>query len=323
MKKIFTLVSIALLAISANAQETYTAVTADGLATEFSSVIDAATSKATNVTDGKSVINISTANVTLEAVGGTTPATLGSGSDINADGTVNSWNDITWASKNQGDISFYYVAGTGNPYTKLEAEEITTDGVATGVYRAKYITYLADGSNGLPITGLYYKFTPKAAGTMKVGIWSNKGNRNTYVVDESTKLPIAYTAEGYVNGQNDTEGKKKYLSSDEIKAIHTSMKVDATTGVDAAPYVIAGGNQPFWGYVSFQVEANKSYLVFQDTSQIGFQGFSFTAGEASGISTVSMQTAVNSQVRYNLSGQQVDNTYKGMVIMNGQKFINR
>jgi hypothetical protein len=322
MKKIFTFVSIALMAISAHAQETYTAVTAEGLATEFSSVIDAATSKATNVTDGKSVIAISTANVTLEAVGGTTPATKGSGSDINADGTVNSWNDITWTSKNQGDISFYYVAGTGNPYTKLAAEEIMTDGTPTGTYRAAYTFYVADGSNGLPVTGLYYKFTPKVAGTFKVGVWSNKGNRNTFVVDESTKLPIAYTAEGYINGQNNTDGTKKYLTAEEIQTIHNSMKVD-TTGVDTAPYVIGGGNQAFWGYVSFKAEANKSYLLFQHSSQIGFQGFTFTAGDAAGISTVSTQTATKNQTRYNLSGQQVNSSYRGMVIMNGQKFINR
>lgn len=316
-KKIFTLFSMAVIAMSANAQETYTAITAEGLATEFSAVVDA-DGNATNVTEGKSIIAISTANVTLEAVGGTTPASSGSGSDINADGTVNSWNKITWSSKNQGDISYYYVAGTGNPYTKLSAEEIMTDGVATGVYRAAYTFYQADGSTGLPVTGLYYKFTPKVAGTFKVGVWSNKGNRNTFVVDESTKLPIAYTAEGYINGQNGEDGAKKYLTSEEIQALHNAAKVDATTGVDGAPYVIGAGNQPFWGYVSFQAEAGKSYLLFQHSSQIGFQGFTFTAGESAGISNVSTSTSAHA-VSYNLSGQRVEASYKGLVIMNGKK----
>jgi hypothetical protein len=321
MKKTFTLISLALLTMGAYAQtDSYTACTADGLAAEFAAVVDE-TGAATNVANGQSLVSYSSANVSFEAVGGTTPANAeGGGQDITPEGVVNTWNKITWSAKNQGDISFYYVAGTGNPYTALAAEEIVTDGVGTGTYRALYTFYAADGSHGLPVTGLYYKFKPTVSGTMKVAVWSNKGNRNTYVVDEATKLPIAYTAEGYINGQNGEDGKKKYLTSEEIKVIHDAAKIDAETGEDKAPYVIGAGNQPFWGYVTFAVEAGGTYLLFQDSSQIGFGGFAFTAG-TSGVMGITASAADSNAPVYNLSGQKVSSSYKGMVIQNGKKFI--
>jgi hypothetical protein len=44
--------------------------------------------------------------------------------------------------------------------------------------------------------------------------------------------------------------------------------------------------------------------------------------EGTGIKTVKNNT-INSNVRYNLAGQQVDANYKGVVIMNGKKFMQK
>lgn len=327
MKKIFTSMIIALAAMNANAQtESYTAVTADGMATEFSSIIDA-NGVATNAANGQSIVNKSTANVDMTAVGGSLPATVGSGQDINPDGTVNSWASITWGSKNQGDISFYYIAGTGVPYVVLTAKEIVTDSVRTGVYKADYAYYAPDGSKGLPLTGLYYKFTTKVAGKMKVGVWINKGNRNMFIVEESSKLPIAYKAEGYINGQNTTDATgtsvKKYLTPDQVDSIHKAAKVNATTGVDTAPYVVGAGNQNFWGYLTFNTEAGKTYWVFLESAQIGFQSYEFTPGGDSGVEDTTVDIPEENVPLFNLAGQQVNKSYKGIIVKKGNKFINR
>ena len=316
MRKLFTLISVALVAMSMNAQtESYTAIDANGLAPEFTAVVSGGV--ATNVVDGKSVVKFATANVEAEAVGGTTPANNEGGEpgqQISADGVVAKWNDIKWDSKNQGDISFYFIQGTGNPYTKLAAEEIVTDGTPTGYYRALYTFYEADGTTGMPATGLYYKFTPKVAGKFKIAVWSNKGNRNTFVVDETTQKPIEYQVEGYINGQNAPEGGKKYLTNDEIVALRNPNN---------PTYVIGAGNQAFWGYVIFNAEAGKSYWLFQHSSQIGFGGFEFTPGSDTGISNLVVAGKTQKGARYNLAGQQVDASYKGMVIENGKKFVQK
>ena len=248
------------------------------------------------ITSGSSVVSFGTANLDVVAVGGATPKT------IEADGTVTEWNAISWQPKNtnlQDNVEgletpyFFYVLGTGNPCVGMGVEEIIRDGEPTGEYRATYEYYGPEDvvvndkvyKNEMPIQGLYYKFTPKVDGTLKLAVWSNKGNRNTFVVEESSKQPVAYTAEGYINGQNEqkeavingetvTYNAKRYLTAAEIQEIHDAAKV--VDGVDTAPYVIGAGGQPFWGWLTVNVEAGKTYWLFQDSSQIGFGGYEFT-----------------------------------------------
>lgn len=259
------------------AQVKYRTVTDQGLSAEFDEAV---------IKDGSSVVTVSRQNIQLTAVAGTTPADnpgSAGGQQILPDGTVLAWNTVRWTSKNQGDIDFFYLEGSGNPYTRIEAEEIETDGVGTGVFRARYTYYLPDGSNGMPVSGVYYKIHTDVAGRLKVGIWSNKNDRNTFVVDGQTMLPVEYKVEGYINGQNETVmtptgttvTRKKYLSHDEIQALHDARFRDSATDIDSRPYVIGPGNQAFWGYIQIEAQADHTYWFFQDSSQLGFQGFDF------------------------------------------------
>ena len=344
MKKIFTLISVALMAISSNAQEL-----------------------PEHVYPIKDVV----------------------------------WGDITWkdgnGKKDKDNNDMFFLMGTGNGYKNIYAEEIYTDGEATGKYRPFY-TYIdyEKGETGLPGYGLYYKLTPSMAGTIRVCVWVNKGNRKTFIVKASTGLPLTpyvdYTFDGYVNGQNantdqpklddngqqvlDNEGNPVwiqapiYFTADEIKTRHDEQ--------GANPYVIDKGNQAVWGWLTFNVEAGESYCVYQQSSQLGFGGFEFGdgiyvasfgpggiapefaavvdgEGKATNVnnrgSVVSFTTcgvdveavggAVPTEVtpnletgianvkaeiesnapRYNLAGQKVAENYKGVVIQNGRKMI--
>ncbi len=343
MKKIFTLVCMAMLAMSVQAQDVYKAIEIvtdeEGtetyvLAPEFKAVVGEDGQTATNVVDGKSVVKISTANVDAEAVGGSTPANVDGGvqditvgAPIDAENhlyeiTVNSWAPITWRNANNrvvkdGDGNITYrilnVAGTGNPYVNIMCE-YNPDNENGEIRRAAYEYYLPDGSMGMPITGLYYKFTPKVAGTFKVMIWANKTNRNVFVVDESTMKAIPYTADGFMN--NNT-----YATAEEIQTIHDNKFVNAETGEDSNPYVIGNGN-PFFGWVNFEADAGKSYWLFMDTSQIGFGGYEFTAGGDSGVSSIKVDDDANAP-SYNLAGQRVDDNYRGVVIKNGKKVVKK
>ena len=308
MKKFFTLISVALVAMSANAQteESYIAVDADGnMAVEYASVIDE-NKVATNVENGNSVVKFATANVEVEAVGSAVPAdkkdpddpTVSLGQDITVgeliDETlhlyelvsINSTEPIKWDLKNQGDINFSYIAGTGVPAVSMVAEEIYTDGEPTGKYRVVYTTFDPE-KGGEPQSGLYYKFTTKVDGALKVGIWANKGNRTTFLVDSETKQATPYLVEGYINGQNwkeeDVEaglctaeqvGQKKWLTNDDIKAIHDA------SGNAGNPWIIGAGNQPFWGNIVIDAKAGKTYWLFQGNSQIGFQQYTFYPGKS-------------------------------------------
>jgi len=308
MKKFFTLISVALVAMSANAQteESYIAVDADGnMAVEYASVIDE-NKVATNVENGNSVVKFATANVEVEAVGSAVPAdkkdpddpTVSLGQDITVgeliDETlhlyelvsINSTEPIKWDLKNQGDINFSYIAGTGVPAVSMVAEEIYTDDEPTGKYRVVYTTFDPE-KGGEPQSGLYYKFSTKVDGALKVGIWANKGNRTTFLVDSETKQATPYLVEGYINGQNwkeeDVEaglctaeqvGQKKWLTNDDIKAIHDA------SGNAGNPWIIGAGNQPFWGNIVIDAKAGKTYWLFQGNSQIGFQQYTFYPGKS-------------------------------------------
>lgn len=323
MKKIFTLISVALVAMSVNAQDVYDAIVDGKLAPEFSAVAGEGGGVANNAADGKSVVIINKGKATVTAVGGTTPAndeTKGSGAQqitIGApiEGKENSyelasvakWNDINWGLKNQGDIDFWYVTGTGNPYVDIFAKQNSKEGeLLEDNYSADYIYYEPDGSVGLPITGLYYKFTATAAGAFKVKVWANKGNRQTFVVNEATKKAERLLASGYINGVNGTDGKKKLLTVEQVDSVHhvyiwgnyetEKAKFEAGTSEKTAEeleelratceaneakyqYVIGNGNQNFWGWLTFDVQAGETYWVFQHSSQIGFGGFEFHEGK--------------------------------------------
>ena len=375
MKKIFTLISVAMLAVSANAQDKYEAITAtigdDGkiasveLAPEFKAVVTDADGNvgtvANNVTAEGSVVNVTLGNVTMKAVGGSTPADVpddptdadGNGvadntedthCDINADGTVNSWNPIEWKTGKNNDCLFPWIQGTGNPGAIIP-RPVMQDGLEATYYdpiteteKIKYTydikTYAPDGSLGCPSNGLHYQFTAKVAGTMKIGIWVNKGNRNTYVVDGSTALPVEYSAEGYVNGKKDADGKMIYFSQEQLDSMHMenkayvdSVKNDAGELVevkDIKPYVIGPGNQAFFGYITFNMEAGKTYYVFNDNTQLGLNGWEFTSDEAAGIEEIEAGKAEDANApMYNLAGQAVSKNYKGIVIKNGKKFMNK
>lgn len=326
MKKFFTLVSMALFAMSMDAQDVYNAIVDGKLASEFAAVAGENGGVANNSADGKSIVTITKGNATVTAVGGTTPANEGNidggaqqivpdaDAVIDADkhiyevASVGAWNPITWGKDSKGDIDFWYVTGTGNPYVKMNAVENSKDDEWQGNYKADYVYYEPDGSVGMPITGLYYKFTASAAGAFKVKVWANKGNRKTFVVNAKTMKAERLLASGYINGVNDAYGKKKLLTIEQVDSVHhvyiygdyetavakgkaddetqedfetriANLKATADANSIARQYVIGNGNQNFWGWLTFDVEAGEEYWVFQHSSQIGFGGFEFHEGK--------------------------------------------
>ena len=362
MKKIFTLISMALATMSVNAQDVYDAIVDGKLNAEFAAVAGVDGGVANNAADGKSIVAITAGKATVTAVGGTTPAndtSIGGAAQQIVPGAavegkdntyevaaVNAWNDIKWERKNQGDIDFWYVTGTGNPYVNLLCKQNSKDGeLVPGSYSAEYVYYEPDGSLGMPITGLYYKFTASAAGAFKVKVWANKGNRQTFVVNAKTMKAERLLASGYINGVNEA-GKKKLLTVEQVDSVHhawiwgnyeaevakgdasektaeelEAMKAQCEANEKNYQYVIGHGGQNFWGWLTFDVEAGEEYWVFQHSSQIGFGGFEFHEGKTadeliSGIEAAYVYTT-NFSTYENDEGERV--TWKGeKAVGNGQ-----
>ena len=103
------------------------------------------------------------------------------------------------------------------------------------------------------------------------------------------------------------------------------------TAPDGKNFTISKGGVDVKGYNQFGLEiaapeAEKSYditgVISVYKTDVQFQPIKIEEFIPSNISTIKANTDVNAPV-YNLAGQKVDNSYKGLVIKNGKKVINK
>lgn len=102
----------------------------------------------------------------------------------------------------------------------------------------------------LPVTGCYYVFTASKAGTLSLGIQLGQ-TKSFYVVDAKT-------------GENSVE---KTLKDRDGKTLELNEKQQLA--------------EKMYGYVIFEVEANKSYYIFCTGSKLMIYGYQFTVATAS------------------------------------------
>lgn len=256
----------------------------------------------------------STASVSMKAV--STPNTDSSDAEAWQNDARTNMGLNTDACKIKWDS--YVKPKTGNPSLGYyDFIETTEQGTAHRVYDDIWKI----GCGKAPGKGTYYEFTFAKAGSMVMGVFMNRPNQSAVVVvDKETLNPLPYTDlsfEGFC--QNNTF---KYPDSGAESTDPTYQKFNFRE--DYTIDVSAQSGRPLLGYLSFPVEA-KTYLVFQPSSQVGIYGFQFTpGGDPSGVETIKVEKAWNANApMYNLSGQKVDKSYKGIVIQNGRKFVNK
>lgn len=112
----------------------------------------------------------------------------------------------------------------------------------------------------LPVTGCYYVFTASKAGTLSLGIQLGQ-TKSFYVVDAKT-------------GENSVE---KTLKDRDGKTLELNEKQQLA--------------EKMYGYVNFEVEANKSYYIFCTGSKLMIYGYQFTVATASSSEKVTIGDA--------------------------------
>ena len=183
----------------------------------------------------------------------------------------------------------------------------------------------APGNGDLPAKGCYYEFTAKTDGVLKIAIFLNKNlaSNKLYIVDESTQ------AEGYKALTGDKLTIKGFRQGNLFETESdrgTTSLVDWTLNdeflLTTANIDNGGTNRPFYGYVSFEVKANTTYMALTPKNQLGLFGYEFTPSTGTGINVVKSAEKADAAV-YNMAGQRVDAAYKGLVIKNGVKRIQK
>ena len=128
------------------------------------------------------------------------------------------------------------------------------------------------------------------------------------------------------------EGPKNItvVASADVPASNLLKVSDGTVvGDDEHIYVLANKNNGVGFYLWSTSVAIPKGKVYLDTTGVGAKGLEYFSlddsiideSETDGIKAVS--TNVENVVRYNLAGQRVGNEYKGIVIVNGKKMLNK
>ena len=205
---------------------------------------------------------------------------------VQADDNVNAGDQITSVE----NITLTYMENAGTAFkTAKYGNYADADFVA-------YVSGTTSGKlvSGAEPTGCVYKFETKKAGSLTVGVVLN-ANKGFHILD------AAFTEVTPVSYNLPTKGgdSQTFEKNEKGENIITEKS---------------------YGVVTIDVAEGGTYYVLAAGTKLGFYGFKYEVGTSTGISSVKAEAAHNGKT-YNLAGQQVSDSYKGLVIKNGKKYV--
>ena len=225
-------------------------------------------------------------------------AAVAMAASMNAQGTyavqvgdkVNAGNQI----KSVKNITLTYIEKDGTAYADGKENTNWAD--------ADFTAYVCGKNNGklhtgAEPTGCVYKFETVKAGSVTVGVQLG-GTKGFHILDAdfAEVAPASYNLPAAKDGDS-----QEFTQNEKGENI-----------------IAAKSN----GTVTFSVAEGGTYYVLAAGTKMGFYGFKYKVGTSTGISSIEA-AAKNDGKTYNMAGQQVSGSFKGIVIKNGKKFINK
>ena len=223
-------------------------------------------------------------------------AAVAMAASMNAQGTyavqegdkVNAGDQITSVE----NITLTYMENAGTAFADGKATDNWAD--------ADFGAYVCGKNNGKLVsdaepTGCVYKFETVKAGYVTVGVQLG-GTKGFHILgaDFAEVAPASYNLPAAKDGD--------------------SQKFEQN---EKGENIIAEKSN---GTVTFSVAEGGTYYVLAAGTKMGFFGFKYEAGTSTGISSIEA-AAKNDGKTYNMAGQQVSSSFKGLVIKNGKKFV--
>ena len=223
-------------------------------------------------------------------------AAVAMAASMNAQGTyavqegdkVNAGDQITSVE----NITLTYMENAGTAFADGKATDNWAD--------ADFGAYVCGKNNGKLVsdaepTGCVYKFETVKAGSVTVGVQLG-GTKGFHILgaDFAEVAPASYNLPAAKDGD--------------------SQKFEQN---EKGENIIAEKSN---GTVTFSVAEGGTYYVLAAGTKMGFFGFKYEAGTSTGISSIEA-VAKNDGKTYNMAGQQVSGSFKGLVIKNGKKFV--
>ena len=145
-------------------------------------------------------------------------------------------------------------------------------------------------------TGCAYKFETVKAGSVTVAVQLN-ADKGFHILDAN----FAEVTPGSYNLPSAKDGESQKFTQNEKNENIIAAKSN--------------------GIVTFNVAAGGTYYVLAAGTKMGFYGFKYTIGTSTGISSVNAAAAKKDGKTYNMAGQEVSSSAKGIVIKNGKKYV--
>ena len=223
-------------------------------------------------------------------------ATVAMATSMNAQGTyaVQEGDNVTAGDQitSVESITLTYMENAGTAYGVGKKQANWAD--------AEFGAYVSGKNNGKLVsgaepTGCVYKFETAKAGSVTVGVQLG-GNKGFHILDAD----FAEVAPASYNLPSAKDGDSQEFTQN-----------------DKGENIIAAKSN---GTVTFSVAEGGTYYVLAAGTKMGFYGFKYEAGTSTGISSIEA-AAKNDGKTYNMAGQQVSSSFKGLVIKNGKKFV--
>ena len=191
------------------------------------------------------------------------------------------------------NITLTYMENTGTAFADGKATDNWAD--------ADFTAYVCGKNNGKLVkgaepTGCVYKFETAKAGSVTVGIQLG-GTKGFHILDAE----FAEVAPASCNLPSAKDGESQKFTLNEKNENIIANKSNGT--------------------VTFDVAAGGTYYVLAAGTKMGFYGFKYTIGTGTGISSVNAAAAKKNGKTYNLAGQEVSSSTKGLIIKNGKKYV--
>ena len=216
---------------------------------------------------------------------------------VNAQGTyavqvgdkVNAGDKITSVE----NITLTYMENAGTAFADVKKQSNWADG--------DFTAYVCGVNNGKLVkeaepTGCVYKFETANAGTLTVAIQMG-ANKGFHILDAdfAEVAPASYN----------------------LPAAKDGASQEFTLNEKNENIIAAKSN----GIITFNVAEGGTYYVFAAGTKLGFYGFKYEVGTSTGISSVNAAAAKKDGKTYNMAGQEVSSSAKGLIIKNGKKYV--
>ena len=145
-------------------------------------------------------------------------------------------------------------------------------------------------------TGCAYKFETVKAGSVTVAVQLN-ADKGFHILDAN----FAEVTPGSYNLPSAKDGESQKFTQNEKNENIIAAKSN--------------------GIVTFNVAAGGTYYVLAAGTKMGFYGFKYTIGTSTGISSVNAAAAKTNGKTYNMAGQEISSSAKGLIIKNGKNYV--